>query len=313
MAMQVLLVKNLRIHIFSRKYKSILEDVSFSVRCGEVLGIIGESAAGKSMAMKAITGLIPPSMKIVGGEIFLNNKEITAFTEKEWKNIRGNEIFLISQNSRTSLNPVISIFSQFDEFIAQHSRFTRKKRKEIIFQSLEKVGFTDIERIVHSFAHQLSGGMIQRIFLAMALSLKPVILILDEATSALDKQAERGLLEKVKNIKEQGNIAIILITHDINVISGLADKVAVLYSGETVEFGKAADIFRNPRHPYTRVLFKAKVRGTKADGNLYEIPGEKIEMYFDKCNFSNRCPLVRVICSYKKPQLINGVRCVLYE
>lgn len=313
MALEVLRVSNLRVHNFFPQYKPILEDISFSVRAGEVLGIIGESAAGKSISMKALAGILPPSMRIVGGEILLKNRDIAALSEEEMREIRGLEVFLVSQNAKTSLNPVMSISAQFNEFLKEHLRLKRRARLELIKESLMKMGFSDIERVLKSYPHQLSGGMIQRVFLAFALAIRPTILILDEATSALDKESEQEVLSEVQKIKEMENMAIIVVTHNINIIEQIADTVAVFYAGETVEIGRKETVIKETRHPYTQALFSARVRGKKREGRLYEIPGEEVRVYYDRCNFSNRCAKAFDLCKLKKPLLNKGIRCFLYE
>jgi ABC-type dipeptide/oligopeptide/nickel transport system ATPase component len=233
---------------------SAVRSLSFSLGTGETLAIVGESGSGKSVTALALTKLLPvPPAIHQAGEIFLDGKPILSMEEKMLCRIRGDRIAYIFQEPATSLNPVYSIYRQIAETIRRHRPEVRDLRREVTFW-LDQVGIANPETRLHDYPFQLSGGMQQRVMIAMALCCRPDILVADEPTTALDVTVQNQILKLFKSLKERYRMSIILITHNFGIISGLADKVAVMYGGQLVEFGEAEKILCSPKHPYTRAL-----------------------------------------------------------
>lgn len=312
MAQPIIRIEHLRVHFFGSKYKPILEDISFNLRPGEVLGIIGESGAGKSITARAVLGMLPDKMKFVGGRILFRDREITNMCQNELNSLRGSSIFIIFQNHQNSFNPVMTVGAQFKEFLSAHKHLHKKNLNDLMINSLKDVSLDEPQRIMKSYPHQLSGGQLQRVFIAFALALRPDVLIFDEATSALDKKSENEILQQINKLKQR-KIGILFISHNIKVVEQVADNIAVFYGGETIEYGETQKIIDKPRHPYTKALFAAVVESTKKEKLLAEVPGEKTLISSAFCNFHNRCPKAMDHCAQKKPELKDGARCFLYE
>jgi oligopeptide/dipeptide ABC transporter ATP-binding protein len=291
----VLEVKNLRtaFNVEGRELIAV-DDVSFSVKPGETLGIVGESGCGKSVTSLSIMGLIPnPPGRIAGGEILFNGKNLVGMPAREMRKIRGNEISMIFQEPMTSLNPVFTIGNQIMESVILHQRLSKKAAREKAIDMLRLVGIPAPERRIDDYPHQLSGGMRQRVMIAMALSCNPSVLIADEPTTALDVTIQAQILELIKSLREKLNMAVVLITHDLGVVAETCDNVVVMYAGRVVEQGTAEDIFYRPAHPYTRGLLNSipSHTGEKKSGRLETIPG-LVPSLLDLpvgCRFQDRC------------------------
>jgi len=311
--MALLEVKNLKTHFFTRNgvVKSV-DGTSFSIEKGEILGIVGESGAGKSITGFSILGLIDKPGKIVEGEILFDGEDLVKKSEEELRKIRGNEISMIFQDPQTSLNPVISIGEQLMEAILYHSKNTTKKEAfATCVEILKLVGLPAAEKRMTSYPHQLSGGMKQRVVIAMALLNNPKLLIADEPTTALDVTIQAQILYLMKKLSKDFDSSLILITHDIAVVSQLCDKIAVMYAGRIVEYGKKEDIIFNPQHPYTKGLIECLPKLDDDKERLYQIPGIMPSLLNlpSGCYFKNRCEYADRECNvYPDEKQINGRR-----
>ncbi len=297
-----------------------VDGVSFEVGKGKVLGIVGESGCGKSVTSMSILRLIPKQTgKIASGEIIFKGKDLNKLSDKEIRHIRGNEIAMIFQDSMTGLNPVMTIGKQLVETITAHSKMDKKQAWERAEEMLVKVGISSPAQRLKEFPHQLSGGMRQRVMIAMALSCDADLLIADEPTTALDVTIQAQILELMKELKEKDNKSIILITHDMGVVAEMADDIMVMYAGKELEYGSVEEIFKNPLHPYTCGLLKSIPRlNQSSDERLFNIPGSVPDLSEmpKGCKFCTRCSEVCQKCKEKEPDLydVNGhkVRCWKY-
>jgi peptide/nickel transport system ATP-binding protein len=288
-----------------------VDDISFSLEKGKTLGIVGESGCGKSVTSLSIMRLIPnPPGKIVGGEILFNGKDLLKISEEEMRKIRGNEIAMIFQEPMTSLNPVFTCGYQIAEAIALHQKgLTKKQVREKTIDMLKLVGMPEPDKRVDEYPHQLSGGMRQRVMIAMALSCNPSLLIADEPTTALDVTIQAQILELVRKLQREFNASMILITHDLGVVAETCDFVAVMYAGRIIEYGTVEDIFYRPRHRYTKGLldsiphFETGHRRERLETikglvpNLMNIP--------KGCRFNDRCNFAQDDCRAQDPALVN--------
>ena len=298
-----------------------VDGVSFNVRPGEVVGLVGESGCGKSVVSLSIMRLImyPPG-KIESGKILLNDQNLLDLDEKAMRKIRGNDIAMIFQEPMTSFNPVYKIGDQVSEAIRLHQDFDRDKAWKEAVRMLELVGIPRPGEIINDYPHQLSGGMRQRAMIAMALSCNPKLLIADEPTTALDVTIQAQILELMKDIKERLNTAIIFITHDLGVIAEMAQHVVVMYSGKIVENTNVYSLFKEPMHPYTAGLIRSKPILEEEKEKLEYIAGS-VPNPMDMptgCPYHPRCPEVMEICSQVMPDLLESkprhlVRCWLYQ
>jgi len=298
-----------------------VDGVSFNVRPGEVVGLVGESGCGKSVVSLSIMRLImyPPG-KIESGKILLNDQNLLDLDEKAMRKIRGNDIAMIFQEPMTSFNPVYKIGDQVSEAIRLHQGFDRDKAWKEAARMLELVGIPRPGEIINDYPHQLSGGMRQRAMIAMALSCNPKLLIADEPTTALDVTIQAQILELMKDIKERINTAIIFITHDLGVIAEMAQHVVVMYSGKIVENTNVYSLFKEPMHPYTAGLIRSKPILEEEKEKLEYIAGS-VPNPMDMptgCPYHPRCPEVMEICSQVMPDLLESkprhlVRCWLYQ
>ncbi|WP_379969963.1 ABC transporter ATP-binding protein [Ectobacillus sp. sgz5001026] len=248
--------------------------VNFDVKKGETLAIVGESGSGKSVTSKALMGLIPsPPGRIKGGEILFDGKDITKMNEKELQSIRGKEIAMIFQDPMTSLNPTMTVGVQIMEGLIKHQNMNKQDARKVAIELLDLVGIPDSALRVKQYPHQFSGGMRQRVVIAMALSCNPKLLIADEPTTALDVTIQAQILELMKDIQQKTESSIIFITHDLGVVANVADRVAVMYAGKIVEIGTVDEIFYNPKHPYTWGLLASMPSLDGGEDELYAIPG----------------------------------------
>jgi len=303
--MPVLEVKNLKTYYYTlRGVVKAVDDVSFTLEEGEVLGIAGESGCGKSTLAWALMGLVPSPGKIAGGTINLDGIEITKLSEDELrKKVRWKKISMIFQGAMNALNPVYSIENQLTEPLMIHAGLTKNEAREQVAKLLEAVGLD--ATIMRRYPHELSGGQKQRVVIAMALLLNPKLMIADEPTTALDVIVQAQIMNLFKQIKEKYKVAMIFITHDLSLIAEIADKVAIMYAGKIIEIGTSEQIFLNPQHPYTQGLLKSIPR-IRSKEKISWIPGVPPDLVRPPpgCRFYPRCPYAMDKCRKIEPTLI---------
>ena len=314
--------KNLETHFHTGEgIVKAVNNVSFKIKEGETVCVVGESGCGKSVTAMSLMRLIPsPPGKIVGGEILFEGKDVLKFTEQELMDMRGNDISVIFQEPMTSLNPVFKIGDQICEAIILHQHLSKEEAEKKAIEVLKIIGIARAEEIMKSYPHELSGGMRQRIMIAMAVCCNPKLLIADEPTTALDVTIQAQILDLMRNIKKEHDTAILLITHDLGVVAEMADYVVVMYAGKVVEEGPVLEIFKNPSHPYTRGLLRSKPSITEEKEELYAIPGQVPNPIGikDSCYFHERCSECKAKCKDTIPTLHeigenHKVACWLYE
>jgi len=303
---KILEVKNLRTHFFTDEgVVKAVDDVSFSLSKGEVLGIVGESGSGKSVTNLSIINLVQsPPGKIIGGEILYNGEDLLKMDKKKLRHIRGAKIAMIFQDPITSLNPFLRISTQMIETIQLHQKLNRREAKARAIEMLTLAGIPAAEERINNYPHQFSGGMCQRVMIAMGLSCNPEILIADEPTSALDVTIQAQILELIKDLTKKFETAVILITHSLGVVAGMCNAIIVMYAGRIVERGLTENIFENPKHPYTRGLIKSVPRLDKQDTErLFSIPGQPPNVIDlpPCCPFFPRCSEAMEICKTRYP------------
>ncbi|MBM7096282.1 ABC transporter ATP-binding protein [Bacillus sp. H-16] len=326
----VLEINELQTHFLTDRGEiPAVDRVSFSIDEGEVLGVVGESGCGKSVTSLSVMGLIPkPPGKIVGGEILFrqkkNNKEVTEnlvkVSKKRMRQIRGNQIAMIFQEPMTSLDPLYTIGFQIIEGVRNHRAVSKKEGRSIAVDMLKLVGIPRAEEIVDEYPHQLSGGMRQRVMIAIAMACDPEVLIADEPTTALDVTIQAQILELMKKLNKDKGTAIMLITHDLGVVAEMCDRVVVMYAGKVVEKGTVRTILKEPKHPYTQGLIKSLPKIDKRNERLYSIPGNvpKPGSITAGCRFAPRCEHAFDRCFKEDPELLemsetHTCRCFLYE
>ena len=288
-------VKDLDISFFAGKRQTRATDgVSFAVRLGEIVCLVGESGCGKSVTALSVLGLLPRQGKVTGGDIRFGGRSLLGLTEKQLDEVRGRDIAMIFQDIMYSLNPVFTIGNQMAEGMRRHLGISKDEALNRAVQLLEKTGIQDAAGTMRKYPHQLSGGQRQRVMIAMALSCRPKLLIADEPTTALDVTIQLQIMELLRRLRDEEGMAILLITHDIGVVAEMADRVVVMYAGQCVEEADAETLLSRPEHPYTRALLQA-VPGLhdSRERRLYAIPGTVPERYDDLpgCRFSPRCAL----------------------
>lgn len=284
-----------------------LQGCTLDVAPGETLGLVGESGSGKTMTALSIMGLLPKQGRISGGSITFDGRDLTAMRDEVARRVRGLEIGMIFQDPLTSLNPTMRIGDQVGEVLRVHQRASRKEARERSIDILRRVGMPRPEKVVDDYPHQLSGGMRQRVMIAMALICSPSLLIADEPTTALDVTTQRQILDLIDSLKREFNTAVILVTHDLGVVAGRADRVAVMYAGRIVEVASTEDIFLRPQHQYTRSLIAALPEQTKdSREELYTIPGmpPNLRTEIVGCPFAPRCPRADERCRAETPVLV---------
>ncbi|MFT4106505.1 MAG: ABC transporter ATP-binding protein [Lacrimispora sp.] len=281
-----------------------LNDVSLHLREGEVLGIVGESGSGKSVTAYSLMGLTAYPGRLIDGSLNFNGHQIEKMTEKEMRKIRGNEISIIFQDPMTSLNPVYTIGNQISEVIMLHTDKNKQQAHDRAKELLTLVGINEPEKRLKQYPHELSGGMRQRVMIAIALACEPKLLIADEPTTALDVTIQAQILELMMELKEKLGMAIIMITHDLGVVANMCDRIAVMYAGKVVEYGTADDIFYNPSHEYTKGLIRSIPKLTEKEHNkLVPIEGSPVDMLNPPkgCPFAPRCRECMKICLREMP------------
>lgn len=279
--------------------------VSFTVARGETLAIVGESGSGKSVTSMSILGLVASGGQVAGGEVRFEGRDLLKLKPRELRRLRGNELSIIFQEPMTSLNPVFTIGNQVDEALRVHQRLSRSEARARTIEMLERVGIAGAARVARRFPHQLSGGMRQRVMIAMALACKPKLLIADEPTTALDVTIQAQILQLIGELSREEQTGVILITHDLGVVAELADKVAVMYAGEIVEQASVYELFRRPTHPYTIGLLGSLPGMQEQRERLDSIPGA-VPNLLNKpsgCPFHPRCAYADERCALQKPQL----------
>ena len=302
----VLQVENLRTHFFTKAgVVKAVDDVSFSVERGKILGLVGESGSGKSMTGYSIMGLIDAPGKIIDGKILLNGENIISLMPQQWRDLRGNRVAMIFQDPMMTLNPVLRIDTQMIEAIQAHEKISKANARERCRVALARVGIPAPDERLNAYPHQFSGGMRQRVAIAIALLNKPDVIIADEPTTALDVTIQGQILFEMQKLCRESGTALIWITHDLSVVAGLADDIAVMYAGKVVEYGSVAAVLDTPLHPYTQGLLES-VPGRNIKGlPLKQIPGmtPSLLKIGSGCAFRDRCKYRAADCE-GAPQLV---------
>ncbi|GKU76544.1 ABC transporter ATP-binding protein [Paenibacillus sp. L3-i20] len=304
----VLEIEDLSTHFFTEHGEvKAVDRVSLSINEGETVCIVGESGCGKSVTAMSIMGLVEePAGKVVGGVIRFEGDNLLKLSKNEQRTIRGNDISIIFQEPMSSLNPVLTIGQQLMEPLMEHLKLSRKEAHLRAIELIEMVDIPRPEQIAGCYPHELSGGMLQRIMIAIAISCNPRLLIADEPTTALDVTIQAQILDKLAQIKSDSNMSILLITHDLGVVAEMADHVVVMYSGKVVETGGVVELFEKPLHPYTQGLLRSKPVINQRQEQLYSIPGQvpnPLELNEQSCYFYERCEHRKAICNTKQPLL----------
>lgn len=316
---KLLEINDLSTHFFTQKGEVFaVDNVSISINKGKIVGIVGESGSGKSVTSLSVMQLVAPPGKIINGEITFEGKNLLKLNNKEMCSIRGNDISMIFQEPMTSLNPVYTVGKQVLEALLIHNnKLGKEEAKKKVLDVFNQVGIADAEKRYNAYPHQLSGGLRQRIMIAMALICKPKLLIADEPTTALDVTIEAQILKLLKKLRDEIDASIMIITHNLGVVAEICDYVYVMYAGKVVEQADVFELFDNPKHPYTKGLLKAMPnRKEDSEGNnrLYSIEGMVPNMIYPPlgCRFNPRCKEAMEICKKEEPPLmkINDKGCV---
>lgn len=315
----VLNIKDLKIAFKTDDgFVQAVDGLNFEISEGETLGLVGESGCGKSVTSLSVMRLLPEKTKI-SGEITFLGEDMLQKKEIELEKIRGDQISMIFQDPMTSLNPVLTIADQIEEVIRYHQGGTNQQIKNRALELMNLVKIPDGDRRIREYPHQMSGGIRQRIMIAMALACNPELLIADEPTTALDVTVQAQILALIRNLQKKMNTAVLMISHDLGVISQVSDKVAVMYAGQIVEYATTQELFSSPKHPYTKGLIRTIPRIDKEQGELEEIPGmvPDLSEEFMGCRFYDRCSMAMESCKEKDIDLIDvensKVRCLLYS
>ena len=315
-------VKNLEVQFEVRGVTlKAVDDVSFTIAPGETLGLVGESGCGKSVTASAIMRLVPqPPGRIAGGQILFDDVDLLKLTEKQMRDIRGNRISMIFQEPMSSLNPVYTVGDQVVEVIQLHQKLKRREAMEKVVEVFDQVGISDPRTRVKDHPHKMSGGMRQRVMIAMALACNPRLMIADEPTTALDVTIQAQILVLMNELKEKTGASILFITHDLSVIAEMAQRVAVMYAGKMMEYATVTDLFDSPKHPYTVGLMTSVPALSKGRERLTTIPGVVPSLFNipDGCPYYDRCPDAKEFCKDKLPAMVevdkgHWVRCWNYN
>lgn len=304
---KVLDIQNLKV-VFaaSRGVIRAVEGVNLSIESGECLALVGESGCGKSVTSLASLKLLDPTLAVIRTDRhILCGEDVTDYSEKQMEKLRGSKVSMIFQDALSALNPVMTVGRQIDEVFFRHSNLSKKEAKERSIEALSMVGIPDPTSRYRSFPHELSGGMRQRVLIAMAFACEPQLIIADEPTTALDVTIQAQILDLLKQLQVQHNTALLLISHDLSVVAHMADRIAVMYSGKIVEETSAKELIRSPQHPYTQGLMSAVVKIGDKKGRFTQIPGTLPDPTNkpDGCYFSPRCPYASELCKNQRPKL----------
>jgi len=322
MSKELLKINDLKVSFFTPAGEvKAVNGISYSLESGKVLGIVGESGSGKSVSSYSIMGLIDKPGKIVGGSIIFDGKDVSTMTKAERQNFSGNEVAMIFQDPMTCLNPVFTIGNQIVEsLIHKYGKISKEEIRKRSVELLTLVGINEPEKRLHQYPHKFSGGMRQRVMIAMALAGSPKLLIADEPTTALDVTIQAQILELLKDIQKKTGMAIILITHDLGIVADMADDVIVMYGGKIVEYGSVYNIFNAPRHPYTKGLLRSLPDLSKKGEKLIPIQGNPIDLLNlpQGCAFAPRCENCMKVCINYMPEEYltedgHRVSCWLYD
>jgi oligopeptide/dipeptide ABC transporter ATP-binding protein len=304
---ELLTIKSLKTHFYSDiGIAEAVDGINLVVNRGETLGLVGESGSGKTVTALSIMRLVARPGKIVEGEVIFNNEDLLKKSEDEMRKIRGAEISMVFQDPTTYLNPVLTIGEQVEESIRLHQGVNKSEARRRAIEMLENVGITDASERCRDYPHQFSGGMRQRVMIAIALSCHPALLIADEPTTNLDVTIQLQILELMKDLQKKTGTSILLITHDLGVVAHMADKVAVMYAGRIMEYGDVETVFEDPKNPYSKALLGSALRVDVARKRLEAIPG-MIPPLIDPptgCRFHPRCKYAKEICRKKRPPLV---------
>jgi oligopeptide transport system ATP-binding protein len=283
-----------------------VNEVSFQARAGQTLALLGESGCGKSMTAKAIAGLLDPVAEVDGGQLILNGQDLATMSARQRRKVAGPQLGIVFQDALTALNPVYKVGTQLGEAFRIHQKLSARQARAKAIELMQRVGIPEPESRVDAYPHQFSGGMRQRILIAMAVALNPSLLIADEPTTALDVTIQAQIMALLKSLREENNLAVVLITHDLAVVAEEADTVAVMYAGNVVETGTVAEVFANPRHPYTKGLLESVPVDAVRGSTLSSIPGNPPELHKipSGCVYQSRCPLVQEVCRTNRPELL---------
>ncbi len=317
---KILEIKDLTIHyVTDDEVVKAVNDISITLEEGESLGLVGETGAGKTTTAMGILGLVPnPPGKIIGGEVIYKGKNLLKLSEAEMRKIRGHEISMIFQDPMTALNPVLTVGDQIMEVIRLHQKVSKAEAMKRAMDMMEMVGIEGGR--CNEYPHQFSGGMKQRIMIAIALACNPSLLIADEPTTALDVTIQAQVLDLIDNLKKKFNTSLLLITHDLGVVAEVCDKVAIVYAGRIVEYGNLESIYNNPKHPYTNGLFGSIPDFSKKAHRLNPIRGLMPDPSNlpEGCAFAERCPNATDECRKRQPPVVevepgHSVRCLMFE
>jgi len=304
----LLTVKDLRVHFYSEEGTvKAVDGISFELKRGETLGIVGESGSGKTVANLSLMRLIPePPGKIVSGSVDFNGRDVLQLSPRELRKLRGGQMAIVFQDPMTSLNPFMRVSRQLMEMSQLHLGHTKEQARDHAIRMLERVGISDAAERIDSYPHEFSGGMRQRVMIAMALSCQPELLIADEPTTALDVTIQAQILDLIKHLKAETGTSVILITHDLGVVAGMTDYVIVMYAGKIFEQAPTAELFARPGNPYTRGLLQSVPDPAAGPGKLRQIPGQPPDLAHlpNGCPFADRCDRAEEICRKEFPPFV---------
>ena len=302
----ILEIKNLKVNLMSpRGIVHAVRNINMNIEKGEIHGLVGESGCGKSMTAKSILRLHDEKKMLYDGEIIYKGQDILSMKKKELRNIRGNNISMIFQDPMTSLNPLFTVGQQMTEILKAHGKDEKKDYRQEVYSLLEEVGIYPPEKRYAQYPFEMSGGMLQRVMIAMAVACRPELLIADEPTTALDVTVQEQILKLFKNLRETRDMSILIITHNFGVVAEICDKVSVMYAGTIVESGTVREVFDQGKHPYTKDLIRSIPKSGERGGKLVTIPGTPpdLRMKIDGCPYAPRCAYADELCRTKKPVL----------
>ncbi|CAN5674404.1 ABC transporter ATP-binding protein [soil metagenome] len=304
--MALLQVTDLKTHFFGRRgVTKAVDGISFDLERGEILGIVGESGSGKSVASLSIMRLVDHPGRVVGGSVHFEGRDLLKLGREEMRTLRGRRMSMVFQEPGTSMNPVLKVGFQIEEAIRSHERVSNQEARERTMDLMELVGIPDAKRRIDQYPHQFSGGMLQRLMIAMGLALSPSLIIADEPVTALDVTIQAQILDLLRDLRDTTDAAVLLITHDMGVVAETCDRVIVMYLGKIVEEAPVAELFDHPKHPYTQGLLGSIPKIDEKQEWLAAIPGtipNPLEVPTG-CRFSNRCPQVMDVCHHVSPEL----------